>query len=104
MVSAASSAYSLVEGWQHGILGEIRVVGGIMSWLRRGQHALARTQQLAAFFVDATLQLGSPGGKILEPLFVQRQGVGIRPHADLDRSAGLVRVDVVQRRIRRAAG
>jgi len=58
-------------------------------------------QQRQAFLLDAVLELVFLLGDVLEPLFGELERMCVRLDADLDRPAGLVGVDVVQREVGR---
>jgi hypothetical protein len=78
----------------------------LASWvllLPVGELLRFHLQQLRGASLDARCSSAPLLGDIFEPLFVQLQAVGVGLDANLDRPAGLVGVDVVQRRVRRRA-
>ncbi len=68
-----------------------------------GELRLFDAQELQALFVYAALKLDFALRQVFEMLFAEPKRVRVRLDADLDRTAGLVCIDVVQRRSRDAA-
>src|SRR5207247_6462103 len=77
----------------------------LVALLARGELHLLQGQELETLLVEAVGELALLLGGVLEGLLVELERVRVRLDADLDRPAGLVGVDVVERGVgRRALG
>ena len=73
-------------------------------WSRAASCSLPQLEELEALRCRcACIELALALARVLQALLVELERVGVRLHADLDRPARLVRVDVVERRVRRLA-
>src|SRR5690606_1182589 len=81
-----------------------RLVDRRVAALHLEQLLLLELEQLEALALDRLLKLVLALARVLEPLFVERERVRVGLDPDLDRSAGLVGVEVVERRGRDPSG